>query len=222
MLDVPALLLYWHRVFIKYGRRPPRRYRELLQYIAHHQVRSILEIGVYTGTRAMEMIRTASIWQPIQTIEYIGFDLFEDLTPELCKKEFSKMPLSETAIREYLSSTGARIDLRKGYSKDTLAAFIGERSTPVDFIFIDGGHAEETIENDWKNVESIMGDRTMVFFDDYYSNNPMEVPGIGCQKLIHSLDSATYDVRIGRTEDRFQKSWGTLRIKLASVSRRTA
>jgi predicted O-methyltransferase YrrM len=207
-------------VFWKYGRKPPRRYKEILNHIARNNVRSIVEIGVYTGIRAMEMITAAKIHHHPSEISYSGFDLFEEMTPELCAKEFSKIPLSEAVIHEYLLKTGAKIELRKGYSQETLPLFVSQHA-PVDLVFIDGGHAIETIESDWKNIELIMGPSSVVYFDDYYVNDPKDVVGIGCQTLIDGLDTAKYDVRVGKIEDRFAKPWGTLKIRLASVSLRS-
>lgn len=218
MPNIFALVRTWYSIFIKYGYRSPRRYQEILRYIASHEVRSILEIGVYTGARAMEMITAARIHHPARAIEYIGFDLFEEMTPELCKKEFSKIPLSQEKIRTYLTQSNAMIDLRKGYSQETLAPFVAQRKKPIDFIFIDGGHTIETIMSDWNNVKKLMQPHTMVVFDDYYSNTSAAVEGIGCQTIIDGLDRKMYNVHIGTIDDSFEKQWGMLTIKLAFVS----
>lgn len=218
MIHYPSLFRHWISIFIKYGHRPPRRYREILTYIATHDVRSILEIGVYTGARAMEMICAARIHHPASSIEYIGFDVFEEMTPELCQKEFSKMPLSQETIRTYLTQSKASIDLRKGYSQETIPTFTAQRKKPIDFIFIDGGHAIETITSDWNNIQKLMQPNTMVVFDDYYTSPPETVMGIGCQTLIDTLDRKVYNVRIGTISDSFTKPWGMLTIKLAFVS----
>lgn len=220
MTDYSALFQHWYQIFVKYGRRPPKRYREILQYIASHDVRSIMEIGVYTGIRASEMITASAIHHARSDIQYIGFDLFEEMTPDLCVKEFSKMPDSEANIRFSLQQTGASIELWKGFSQETLPRAIAQKLKPIDLIFIDGGHAEATIQSDWANVKKLMGTQTIVYFDDYYTNDPDEVVGIGCQNIIHELDPSVYDVRIGAIEDSFVKEWGTLKIKLVSVSLR--
>ena len=218
MTHYPSLFRHWFHVFVKYKRRPPKRYREILRYIALHDVQSILEIGVYTGVRAIEMITASAIRHARPDIRYDGFDLFEEMTPDLCAKEFSKMPQSEKNIYTALAQTGATIQLWKGFSQDTLPRYVASHPQPIDLIFIDGGHAIDTITSDWQNVKKLMGKRTMVIFDDYYCNPDTEVKGIGCQTLIDALDRKTYNVSTSTTTDHFRRSWGTLKIKLAFVS----
>lgn len=211
----------WLTYRFRLATRRPARYRNLLLETYASQARSILEIGVYNGLNARQMIETAAIFRPPAEISYHGFDLFELLTPEILEKEFSKQPLTEAQIQNKLSATGARITLSKGFTQETLPAFVasntGAARREFDLIFIDGGHASETIASDWSNVRRLMSPRTTVLFDDYYLNEPKDVAGVGCQGLIDGLDRAAYEVTILEPEDRFAKEWGTLRVKMARV-----
>lgn len=110
------------------------RYKYLFEFIKEYRPKTIMEIGTWNGVRAKQMIYTASRFHNSADIQYIGFDLFEDLTSQQEKKEFAKKPPSLQEVKTFLSSTGARISLYKGDTKKTLPKVIS--SLPkVDFIF---------------------------------------------------------------------------------------
>ena len=215
---LPPSLRYWGRA--TFG--TPKRYRNLLKAVHATRARSILEVGVYRGGRSLQMIETAALFRPTKDIRYYGFDLFEGLNDELLKSEFSKVPPTEREIQERLSASGASVRLFKGFSQDTLPAFVAEWKQlpePIDVVFIDGGHAEETIASDWQNVRQLMGPTTQVIFDDYYREDYAAKLGrVGCQYLIDALDRTVYDVEILDPSDSFKKDWGTLTINLAKVT----
>lgn len=204
----------------------PKRYRNLLTAIKKTKATSILEVGVYRGTRSKEMIEAAQLFSPGAKIRYYGFDLFEDLTDELLKSEFSKRPPSQAAIQALLEQTGAEIRLHKGFSQLTMPAFVEQwkkNPQPIDMIFIDGGHAEETIADDWKNTIPLMGPQTVVIFDDYYLEDySAHIGRAGCQYLIDGLDRSTYDVTLLEPADEFPREWGRFRLCLAQVTLKKA
>jgi len=200
----------------------PRRYRHLLKSVHRSRARTIMEIGVFDGKHSKQMIETAAISWPRDEIEYWGFDLFELLSDSELDKEFSKRPPPRDVVERDLQSSGARITLLMGYTRDTLPRFVDEAggSGSFDFVFIDGGHAVETIKFDWDCVRQLMGDDTVVIFDDYYGNTGPEVAGVGCRSIIENLDRSEFDVEVLSPEDRFSKEWGTLRVSMARVTRR--
>jgi len=182
-----------------------------------------MEIGVYRGRRAAEMITAAHIHAPLSSIKYYGFDLFEDLTNEDFKSEFSKVPSTKQEISNELGQTKAYIELHQGYTDKTLPLFVEKmkkENKAIDFAFIDGGHSFDTIETDWLFTKQLMGSNTIVVFDDYYQDDKMTKDKIGCQKIIDSLDRDTYDVEILKEADTFQKPWGPLTIRFAKVQLR--
>lgn len=171
---------------------------------------------MFDGRHAAQMIQTASLHQAAADVEYFGFDLFEDLTPELLEYEKSKQPPGRAQVQALLDATGARVRLFKGNTRQSLpahAAGIG----PVDFIFIDGGPSVETIRSDWDKVQPMIGPRTVVLFDDYYTNDEREVAGSGCQTILGGLDPAGWRVEVLEPADRFAKPWGVLEVKFARV-----
>lgn len=205
--------------YLKLLRTKPLRYRALFREIHRLKPKRIVEIGVFDGRHGAQMIQTAAMDRPAAEIEYLGFDLFEDLTAELLEYEKSKRPPTCDDVRRVLEATGARVRLFQGNTRETLpahAAGIGE----VDFVFVDGGHSVETIRSDWENVQPLVGPRTVVLFDDYYLNEERFVEGAGCQTILDALDPAVWRVEVLEPMDRFRKDWGVLQVKFARVSRR--
>jgi hypothetical protein len=211
-------LKYWYRLI----RSRPRRYRHLLQTVYRTRARTIVEIGVFDGKHARQMIETAAIFRPAEDIEYFGFDLFELLGDSELSREFSKRPPPCEVVRNGLSKTGARINLYRGYTRDTLPGFVekAKAASRIDVAFIDGGHAVDTIAFDWGHVRRLMSSETVVIFDDYYTNVDPEVQGLGCRTLIDDLDSDVYAVQVLSPEDHFRKEWGTLRVRMVRVTLR--
>ncbi|MFN2565737.1 MAG: class I SAM-dependent methyltransferase [Gemmatimonadaceae bacterium] len=198
----------------------PKRYRNLFRTIHERRCRCIVEVGTWNGVHAKQMIQTAAIHHPVHTIKYLGFDLFEGLTDELLRKELSKRPPAFEEVRRFLESTGADVRLFRGNTRETLPNAIDELREG-DLFFIDGGHSVETIQSDWSAIERAMSRGATVIFDDYYMNEPSEVPGLGCQTIVDALDRAMYDVTLLEPVDQFPKSWGVLKVRFAQVRKRS-
>lgn len=165
-----------------------KRYSILLFLILVNRPKSILEIGVYNGVRAREMIEAAKVFN--SNIDYYGFDLFEIMSQNILTEELSKIPLSEKQIKIFLSKIG-NIQLFKGYSQTTLKSF----NEKVDFVFIDGGHKIETIENDWRNCQKLLKKNSVVIFDDYFFNNKNLVKEFGCNKVVKQISNKKYNTK---------------------------
>lgn len=223
-LFLPLVTLrHWLLVHGRYRFGATRRYADLLKTARDRRCRVLLEVGVYRGGRAAQMIRAAMLSRPAHQITYYGFDLFEGLTSEDLRAEFSKRPSPEATVRRRLERTGARIELFKGYSQETIPRFVSDHlgvTRPPDLVFLDGGHSADTVAEDWRNLEPLLGADTVVLLDDYYPEEPPELVGIGCNRLVDDLDRQRYRVEILATEDRFAKQWGELAIRMVRVSRR--
>ncbi len=198
-------------------RMQPRRYRNLFRIIHENRCRRIVEIGVWNGVHAQQMIRTAALWYPIETVAYYGFDLFEDLTDEDFEREFSKRPPTLEEVRRRLEVTGAEIHLFKGDTRRTLPESV-ETIRGADLIYIDGGHSIETIASDWTCMERAINSGTTVIFDDYYLNDEPEVRQLGCRSLIDGMDRNKYSVELLQPTDVFEKPWGALKVNMVKVT----
>ncbi|MCC6191380.1 MAG: class I SAM-dependent methyltransferase [Anaerolineales bacterium] len=195
----------------------PRRYEHLLAEIDAYKPRVIVEVGTHRGDRAVQMVQQAARHRPIEEIEYHGFDLFEEMTPNVLEREFSKQPPGIEAVMGRLQATGAQVHLHQGDTKDTLAQF----TTNADLIFVDGGHSHETIASDWRHLQRSMGPTTVTVFDDYYG--PRRVPeteNVGCNALIDALRADEWTVGRLLGTDHFMKPWGELAISMFKVRRR--
>lgn len=124
------------------------------------------------------MIQCAQKYGPVS---YIGFDLFEDATPETNKQELNgKKTASMESVFSFIreSCPGAAVDLVKGNTRQTLYPIT------ADFTFIDGGHSVETIRNDYDKLKS---SRVIVFDDYYLPDSSGEMPDIesyGCNLVV--------------------------------------
>lgn len=192
----------------------PKRYRNLFRTIKRIKPKTLLEIGVWHGDRAEQMIRAMSKHHPLSLIHYYGFDLFEDLTHEQLKTEFSKMPLPMKDVQEKLEKTGAHIHLFKGNTHETLPREI-KHIPHIDFIYIDGGHHPDTIAHDWKYALQRMHQNTVVIFDDLWQNRD----DAGCKSVIEKIDRTQYNVAVLKPQDIFDDSnFGKRHINFVQVT----
>ncbi|GLQ32236.1 class I SAM-dependent methyltransferase [Litoribrevibacter albus] len=211
--------IYWDRV-CNYLASNTKRYAELLLQLRERKAKVILEIGVYSGQRAKEMIEAAKIDHKAEDIWYLGFDLFEMFEPEILEKEFSKVPKTSQEIYDILAPTGVNVCLFKGYSQETLKEFVSKKHLypSIDYIFIDGGHALDTIKSDWEYVKELMTYDTTVIFDDYYHGTHGENDKFGADHLVENLPSDEFVAECLNVTDSFAKDFGKLDISLVKVT----
>lgn len=157
------------------------------------------------------MLKTALSLRP--DAFYLGIDLWEYLTPTMREQEhhtktdisyntvrkkfeaaFPKVvsrphPYTQNKLAQHHISEYAHFALIQGISHLELERF---RKTEiertfgtqyVDFVFIDGGHSLETIMKDWMVVQSLMDEKTVVIFDDYYPNTNL----IGARNIVEFI-----------------------------------
>jgi predicted O-methyltransferase YrrM len=197
----------------------PRRYVNLFRTIYQRRCETIVEIGTWTGVHAEQMIRVAAARADVHAVRYVGFDLFEDLTEEQFRQEFSKRPPSYDEVLQRLRATGAKIRLVRGNTRSTLPQSAGLLAE-ADFVFIDGGHSIDTIASDFNAVIGAVRPGTPVVLDDYYLEPGPELVGLGCQSLIDALDRTQYDVTFLGPVDVIQRESGLLKIRMVLVQRR--
>jgi len=187
---------------IYYLQSNEKRYVNLLIQILKKKPKKILEIGVYNGRRAIQMIEAAKIFN--KNIEYYGFDLFEEITDKIYEAEASKFPENFSKIKSLLERHG-NIFLYKGFTKDTLRKF-SEKEIKVDFIFVDGGHAVETIENDYFYSLKIAKDKACIIFDDFYETKTIDLKRFGSNNLYGKLKLNKNNPEILPFSDMYKKN----------------
>lgn len=202
------------KLYCRVSIKEPRRYKYLFQIIRNNKCKKIMEIGTWNGEHALQMIEEAKKNPPPEEIQYYGFDLFELADSETTLQEFAKIPPTLETVRGSLEKTNAKIHLYKGHTRDTLPKVINELPK-MDFVFIDGGHSIDTIENDWKYVQEVMDEETIVIFDDYWNRDDA-----GCKKVVEGIDKTKFEVKILPNQDKFKKEWGILKINFVQVKKR--
>ncbi len=207
------------RRHVKYA-RTPQRYGQLLDRVTEMAPRHIVEIGVYTGRRSVEMIEAAALRRAASEISYDGFDLFDLMDETILAEELSKQPDDIEVVRQKIESTGATVRLHRGWSHDTVPVAAKAHPGSADIAFIDGGHAVETIQQDWDNIQPMLTNQSVVIFDDYYVDRPDLTDRFGCNMLVDHLDATLWDVRHLPIVDRFEKPDGSFNVALAEVRRR--
>jgi len=195
-----------------------KHYRPLFRTLSEKQCRNIMEIGVFDGASAVAMIKEAAKKVPEEEIRFYGFDLFEEMTPQLRDEEWSfqtnKVPTIEEVRQRLESATRARITLFKGNSRKTLPQYI-DSLPKMDLIYIDGGHTIETTRSDWQYSSKLMKDDTVVYFDDYCD----EMPFIGSYFIKNELTN-DYQCQVMPETDLYPRKFGRLKAQLLKVEKR--
>jgi len=212
MINFVCLILTILRI-IKYLISDTKRYSIILSTIFYYRPKSIIEIGVYRGVRAKEMIQAAQIFN--KNIEYFGFDLFEMINKKIQRKELSKIPYSKKDIKNNLSKY-AKVRLFKGYTSKTLNML---KNKKVDLIFIDGGHRLDTIKNDWYKSIKFQKKNTIIIFDDYYLDNKKIIRNFGCNLVVNKIDEKKYSKKLFFFTDRFVHLKQRLNIKMVLLKK---
>jgi predicted O-methyltransferase YrrM len=188
------------------------RYSQIYDILSHNKVKNILEIGIWNGYNAYEMINICK--KKRDEVNYYGFDLFEDITQHDAVLENAKIPPSKAEVLSTLKLTGANINLYKGYTKDTLKEAYS--SLPkMDFIFVDGGHSIETIRNDMHYALQLIDAKSVVILDDYLEDDNE----LGCKWIIENeLDKSKYNIEVLPRQDVFNNDNGIKKINLVKLT----
>ncbi len=167
---------------------PPRmlvkfdgRYSQLAEILRVVRPKNVVEIGVWSGWRAVEM---ALISDSLDlNIHYRGYDVFENVPSDAfdqneknVKPHFSIK--SVVALLELAKSVvpGFSYELVPGDTNQTLT------SEMVDLVFLDGGHAVSTIRHDYEATSK----SKVIVLDDYYVG--IDTDDFGCNRIVDGLD----------------------------------
>ncbi len=143
----------------------------LNEYIREKNCKNIMEIGVYNGENALNMVAAAVQNFPSHEVEYYGFDLFSNY--------------SFTEIARKLTQTGCKFRLYKGNTVETLTEAV-KNLPEMDLIFIDGGKSFSEATCDWENSKLLMHDGTAVFVHNADFS--------GVRRMIDNISREKYEV----------------------------
>ena len=139
-----------------------------------------LEIGVFHGVTARNVCELLYNIHK-NDFKYIGLDLFEkskendsEVIPNTkFNNPFKKIyfqylkkqdPYSLDAVNDLLKKFKSNVHLIKGNSNKILKQL---DMTKVDFVFLDGGHHYDTVQNDLENCTEVIKNNGVVLCDDY-------------------------------------------------------
>ena len=159
-----------------------------LDEIASKKPKNFLEIGVFHGVTAR------NVCELLQTIhgrdfKYIGLDLFgesvENTNEVIPNTKFNnplkriyfeyilrQEPYSIEAVTYLLKKFKENIHLIRGNSNELLKKM---DMSQIDYIFLDGGHAYETVKNDLYYSKPVLENNGTILCDDY---NLGQAPGV--------------------------------------------
>jgi uncharacterized Rossmann fold enzyme len=128
-----------------------------------------VEVGTYNGTRAVA-IAEALFDAGHKEVRYLGFDTFQDGNDRVAEWSHKDFP-DEERVAGRLANYG-EVQARKGLAfgfklvrgntLETLAPTMAELGERPDFVYLDGGHSEETVRSDYEAVKHAR----YVVFDD--------------------------------------------------------
>ena len=180
-----------------------RRYDYLQDFVASTKAKVIIEIGTWKAHNAIKMIKESLKSNSPTDVYYYGFDLFELMDQKTFEYELSKWPPRMGVVEGLIKQHGINCELIRGNTNETLPKFVARFDKKADLIYIDGGHSIDTIRSDWENLSTIISEKTVVIFDDYYVMKDGSVPEKGCSSIIESLDSSKWSVQILPNFDEF-------------------
>ena len=168
----------------KYFRKTSLKQREagelFLREIALKKPKNFLEIGVFHGVTARNVCELLySIHK--NDFNYVGLDLFgendDNLNEVIPNTKFNnplkkiyfnyilrKDPYSIEAVTDLLKKFRDNVHLIKGNSNKILKKI---DLSKIDYIFLDGGHAYETVKNDLNSSLPVLENNGTILCDDY-------------------------------------------------------
>ena len=161
---------------------------QFLNEIAMKKPKSFLEIGVFHGVTARNVCELLYNIHK-EDFKYIGLDLFgqstenaDEIIPNTnfnnpLKKIYFKYilrkdPYSLEAVSELLKKFKKNVSLIKGNSNKLLKKI---DMSKIDYVFIDGGHAYETVKSDLHYSKAVLDNNGTILCDDY---NLTYAPGV--------------------------------------------
>ena len=151
-----------------------------LNIVKEKSPKTFLEVGVFHGVTARNVCELLYKIRK-EDFKYIGLDLFEindENKSEVIPNTFfsnpfkniyfkflkKQNPYSKEAVEDLLKKYKNNITLIKGNSNLVLKKI---DMSKIDFVFLDGGHAYETVKNDLECCLEVINCNGTILCDDY-------------------------------------------------------
>ena len=161
---------------------------KFLNEVASKKPKNFLEIGVFHGVTARNVCELLYSLHK-ENFKYVGLDLFgenaENVDEIIPNTKFNNPlktiyykyilrqdPYSLEAVKKLLKKFRNNTHLIKGNSNKILEKI---DMSKIDYVFLDGGHAYDTVKNDLKYSEPVLHNNGTILCDDY---NLSQAPGV--------------------------------------------
>jgi len=172
--------LKYKKYFRKTSLKQPGIGELFLKEIKKKNPKTFLEIGVFHGVTARNICELLHKNHK-NDFEYVGVDVFDEDKKYIkegvpvysfnnpLKKFYFKYikkqnPYSLNAVNDLLTKFKKNVKIIKGNSNEVLKTLVNKK---FDYIFIDGGHAYETVSNDLLLSKNILSKGGTIMCDDY-------------------------------------------------------
>ena len=176
----------------KYFRKTSLKQKDVgekfLNEIASKNPKNFLEIGVFHGVTARNVCELLYSMHK-NDFKYVGLDLFginDETSNEIIPNTKFNNPLKQIyfqyilnqdpysleAVTHLLKKFKNNVHLIKGNSNNLLKKM---DMSKIDYVFLDGGHAYETVKNDLENSLPVLDNNGTILCDDY---NLSYAPGV--------------------------------------------
>ena len=176
----------------------------LLKEIENYKPQNFLEVGVFQGVTSRNICEKLYELHK-NDFRYYGVDIFEDSTEDIDLKESTvkhnkisnpikhflfniilKQNLnSMESVNKLLSKFKNNVQMIKGFSHDALKKV---NLSEIEFIFLDGGHAYETVRGDLEIILRDIKKNMVIICDDY------DQEGYGVKKAVDELKDRVTDI----------------------------
>jgi len=119
----------------------------------------IVELGVGNGLRATRMIEAASLWVPVDQVQYTGVDLFE------ARADSHERGLTIKQAHRLLQATGARVRLLPGDCLSALARAANTLSNS-DLVVISADQDADRLARAWFYLPRMLHAGSLVFLEE--------------------------------------------------------
>ena len=176
----------------------------LLKEIENYKPQNFLEVGVFQGVTSRNICEKLYELHK-NDFRYYGVDIFEDSTEDIDLKESTvkhnkisnpfkhllfniilKQNLnSMESVNKLLSKFKNNVQMIKGFSHDALKKV---NLSEIEFIFLDGGHAYETVKEDLEIILRDIKKNMVIICDDY------DQEGYGVKEAIDELKNRVTNI----------------------------
>ena len=160
-----------------------------LQHVFQRKPKNFLEVGVFHGVTSRNVCDLLNSIHG-NNFKFTGIDLFSteaEISNEehVPKNKFSNLlktiyynyiikldPYSIESVQKLLKKYENNINIIRGSSNNVLKEINLDN---IDYVFVDGGHKYETVQNDLKNLTKVIENNGVILCDDY---DLTDAPGV--------------------------------------------